>query len=451
MAATLLLMVCISLPAHALNAQRQRLPMNGYGGIYQDNSQMLGQFNWNVQVGLDYTKKPLNVSLISSGAQVDNIVDYFLTQDTSIAFGVADWLDVAVAFQSNIPSKVEPFGSTTSTTRADFGDVLISAKFLLMDPVEQKYGIGLALIPFVTLPTGNSGRYLGANTLTGGFKLVGEHYFGRTNVYMTLGADFFERENFLNMVAANEFLFGFGAQHPLSVKHDLLIMGEFDGSTTFRKFMHQQVTSPVEMNGGLRKYWLNRHLGATVSVGAGLDSGYGAPQIRAMGVLSWFSSGVKDRDDDSILDPGDYCPTQIMDPEHPGPKPGCPDPKVIVKIVGDRILILRPINFETGSATITTDSTVVVDQIAALLKNSPELKKILVEGHTDNVGGAAYNLNLSSVRAKAIVAALVARGVEANRFESRGWGLSKPLTTNAMEYGRAKNRRVEFHIIEFAK
>lgn len=449
--ATVFLIIFSSIPTHALNAQRQRLPMNGYGGLFQDNSQMLGQYNWNVQVGLDYTKKPLHVSLISSGAQVDNIVDYFLTQDTSVAFGITDWLDVAVAFQSNLPSKVEPFGSTTATTQSNFGDVLLSTKFLLMDPVEQKYGIGVALIPFVTFPTGNSGRYLGANTLTGGFKLVGERYFGRTNVYMTLGADFFERENFLNMVAANSFLFGFGAQHPLSVKHDFLIMGEVDGSTTFRKFMHQQVTSPVEMNGGFRKYWFDRQLGVTVSVGAGLDSGYGAPEVRVMGALSWFSSGVKDRDEDRVEDPGDYCPTQIVDPEHPGSRPGCPDPKYIVKVVGDRILILRPINFETGSAIITTDSTDVVDQIATLLKNSPELKKVLVEGHTDNVGGAAYNLNLSEARAKAVVAALVTRGVNTNRLESRGWGLGKPLTTNASESGRAKNRRVEFHIVEFAK
>ncbi len=468
-----LFILLASIPVHALDAQRQRLPMNGYGGLFQDNPQMLGQFNWNVQVGLDYTKKPLSVSLINSGATVDNVVDYFLTQDTSIAFGVTDWLDVAVAFQSNIPSRVEPFGSTTATTQADFGDILISTKFLLMDAVEQKYGIGLALVPFVTLPAGNEGRYLGANSLTGGFKLVGERYFGRTNVYMTLGADFFERETFLNMVAANEFFFGFGAQHPLSTQHDLLILGEVDGSTTFRKFMHEQVSSPVEMNGGLRKYWFNRHFATTVSAGAGLDSGYGAPQVRVMGVLSWFSSGVKDRDEDRVLDPGDYCPTQIaFNQPHSGaegeapaalpmegatrapiinPRPGCPDPKVIVKIVGDRILILRPINFETGSATITADSTTVVNQIATLLRNSPELKKILVEGHTDNVGGAAYNLNLSEARAKAVVAALVSLGIEANRLESRGWGLGKPLTTNASESGRAKNRRVEFHIIEFAK
>lgn len=445
--------------------------MNGNGGIFQDNTQMLGQYNWNVQLGIDYTRRPLEFSLISSGTTLDNIVDYFLTQDTSVAFGLADWLDVAIAVQSNIPSKVEPIGTTTPTTQADFGDVLISTKFLLMDAVEQKHGIGLAIIPFVTLPSGKGSRYFGADTMTGGFKVVGERYFGRTNVYMTVGADFFPNENFLNMTAASDFLFGIGAQHPLSTKHDVMIMGEFDGSTAFRKFMHQQVTSPVEMNGGLRKYWLNRALAATISAGAGLDSGYGAPQVRAMAALSWFSHGVKDRDEDRVTDPGDYCPTRIapmisgnsntpdlsivpvssMAPPLSITPPGCPDPNMVVKIVGDRILILRPINFDSGTATIIPDSMTVVDQIVQVLKGSPELKKILVEGHTDNIGGAAYNLNLSEARAKSVVTALVARGVAPNRLESRGWGLGKPLTNNLTNAAKAKNRRVEFHIIEFSK
>ncbi len=437
--------------AQALDVQLEHLSSNGYGGLYQDNTQMLGQYHWNVAIGFDYTKKPLEVSLISSGKSLDNVVNYFLTQDTVVALGLADWLDISVAVQSNLPSNVEPFGATVATTQADFGDLMVSAKFLLMDAVEQKYGLGLAIIPFATLPTGNSSRYIGNSEMTGGFKVVGERYFGRTDAYMTLGAQFRETENMLNLSVGSSFLFAFGAQHPISTRHDLHVLGEFDGSTVFKKFMHQQNSSPVEMNAGLRKYWLNRHVATTVSVGAGLDNGYGSPQFRAMGSLSFLSHPVKDRDDDHVADPSDYCPSQIADADYPGAKPGCPDPntRIIVKVVGDRILILQPINFESGSAKILAESTVVVDQVAVVLNKTPELQKILVEGHTDNVGGAALNQKLSDDRAKAVVNALVARGVAPSRLTSRGWGLSKPLTTNATEAGRAKNRRVEFHILEF--
>lgn len=440
----------VTVPAHALNVQLERLPMNGYGGLFQDNTQMLGQYNWNVAIGFDYTLRPLQFSLISGGTRLDNVVDYFVTQDTSIAFGLADWLDVGVAIQSNLPSKVEPVGTTAAATQANFGDLLVSAKLQLLDPVEEKYGLGLALIPFVTFPTGNDNRYIGNSGMTGGFKVVGERYFGRTDVYASLGARFRGTENLqINLSVGSEFLFAFGAQHPISTAHDLHILGEFDGSTTFNKFMHQENTSPVEMNVGLRKYWWNRHLAATVSVGTGIDSGYGSPLLRTMAGLSFLSSGVNDRDDDTVRDPEDYCPTRIMDPAHPGPKPGCPDPTIIVKVVGDRILILQPINFETGSTKILPESTGVVDQVAQVLNKTPQLQKVLVEGHTDNVGGAAYNQKLSDNRAKAVVDALVARGVAPSRLTSRGWGLSKPLTTNATEAGRAKNRRVEFHILEF--
>lgn len=466
-----LIILLFSSSSHALDVQFQRLPMNGYGGLFMDNTQMLGQSHWNVAVGMDYTLRPLQFSLISSGARLDNVVDYFLTQDTNVAFGLADWLDLNIAVQSNLPSKVEPVGSTAAGTEVNFGDLMIGSKFLLLDPVEERHGLGLALLPFVTFPTGKDSRFFGNDSLTSGFKVVGERYFGRTDVYLMVGAMFKSTENLqINLNVGSQFLFAVGAQHPLSARHDFIILGEFSGSTTFKKFMHQENTSPVEMNGGLRKYFLDRHLALTASVGTGIDSGYGAPRLRAMGNISFFTHAVDDRDDDLVHDPEDYCPTRIaatergMDtvdlsvvpvtgiaPPLAITPPGCPDPNVIVKVVGDRILILRPINFETGSATITPDSTVVLDQIATLLKKSPELQKILVEGHTDTVGGAALNQTLSNTRAQAVVDALVVRGIAPGRLSAKGWGLSKPLTTNATESGRAKNRRVEFHILEFSK
>ncbi|PIR20693.1 MAG: hypothetical protein COV45_03840 [Deltaproteobacteria bacterium CG11_big_fil_rev_8_21_14_0_20_47_16] len=448
-AVTLFGLLMIASPAKALDVQLQRLPMNGYGGLFMDNTQMLGQYHWNVAVGFDYTLRPLQMSLISTGGRLDNVVDYFVTQDTNIAFGIADWLDVNVAFQSNTPSKVEPVGATTATTEANFGDLMISTKFQLLDPVEERYGLGLVVIPFVTFPTGDDSRYFGNDGMTGGFKVVGERYFGRTDVYAMMGALFKSTENLqINLNVGSNFLFAIGAQHPISTHHDFIILGEFSGSTTFNKFMHQENTSPVEMNGGLRKYWFNRAIAATVSVGTGIDSGYGAPRVRTMANLSYFSHPANDRDDDTIHDPEDYCPTQFMDTENPGARPGCPNINRVVKIVGDRILIFRPINFETGSSVITGDSMMVIDQIAALIQQSPELKKVLVEGHTDNVGGEKLNQQLSEERAKAVVDSLVTRGVSANRLTSRGWGMSKPLTSNSTEDGRAKNRRVEFHILE---
>ena len=100
------------------------------------------------------------------------------------------------------------------------------------------------------------------------------------------------------------------------------------------------------------------------------------------------------------------------------------------------------INFDTGKATIKPESLSVIDQVAEMLKESPELK-LGVEGHTDNVGGAAANKSLSESRARAVADALAAKGIDAKRLTTAGWGLEQPLADNATEEGRAKNRRVE--------
>lgn len=100
------------------------------------------------------------------------------------------------------------------------------------------------------------------------------------------------------------------------------------------------------------------------------------------------------------------------------------------------------INFETGKADIKPESDAVIDQIVELMLEDDSLN-LSIEGHTDNVGSAAFNKTLSENRAKAVMNAIIAKGIPKARLSAKGWGQEKPIGDNKTEEGRAKNRRVE--------
>jgi OmpA-OmpF porin, OOP family len=100
------------------------------------------------------------------------------------------------------------------------------------------------------------------------------------------------------------------------------------------------------------------------------------------------------------------------------------------------------INFESGKSVIKPESQSIVDQIAEMLKTDASIK-ISIEGHTDNVGTAAANQTLSQNRAKAVMDAIIAKGIDKTRLSSKGWGQNKPVADNGTEEGKAWNRRVE--------
>jgi OOP family OmpA-OmpF porin len=100
------------------------------------------------------------------------------------------------------------------------------------------------------------------------------------------------------------------------------------------------------------------------------------------------------------------------------------------------------INFDSGKSTIKPESRPIINQIVEMMKANPGLK-IGVEGHTDNVGNPKSNKTLSDERAKSVVAAIVAQGIDAKRLSAAGYGQDKPVADNKTEEGRAKNRRVE--------
>ena len=111
-------------------------------------------------------------------------------------------------------------------------------------------------------------------------------------------------------------------------------------------------------------------------------------------------------------------------------------------------VVLRNIFFEFNSAKLDTlKSAVELQNLYNLLKQNPEVK-ILITGHTDNIGSEEYNRQLSLDRAKAIYDYLVRHGIDESRLQYQGLGASHPVDTNATAEGRSRNRRVEFVILK---
>lgn len=104
------------------------------------------------------------------------------------------------------------------------------------------------------------------------------------------------------------------------------------------------------------------------------------------------------------------------------------------------------IYFDTASARIRPESTSALDQMLALIRHYPKARWVIA-GHTDNQGGAAYNMNLSLARAQSVVAWLATHGVAANRLIAKGYGLTRPVGDNSTAAGRALNRRVEVSLV----
>ena len=156
--------------------------------------------------------------------------------------------------------------------------------------------------------------------------------------------------------------------------------------------------------------------------------------------------GCPDRDGDGIPDNVDKCPDQ------PGPPQlqGCPPPEEEEPVVleSERIRINNQILFEFGSAKIDPRSYPLLDEVAKVLREHPDVGPVLIEGHTDNVGSRPYNLDLSKRRAKAVEDYLGSKEIEKKRLRSDGFGFDRPVAPNDTPMNRAKNRRTEFKLVE---
>ncbi|HWN68512.1 MAG TPA: OmpA family protein [Haliangium sp.] len=150
-----------------------------------------------------------------------------------------------------------------------------------------------------------------------------------------------------------------------------------------------------------------------------------------------------DRDSDTVVDRLDNCPDQAGEPK----KQGCPTDQG-VRIGDGKLELLDNVHFATNQDRILPRSLPLLRNAARVLAGHPEITRVRVEGHTDDRGDDTKNLDLSQRRAQAVVAFLIEQGIAADRLEAQGFGETKPIVPNTTAPNRAKNRRVELHIVD---
>lgn len=369
------------------------------------------------------------------------------------------------------------------------GDLRLGAKVPVLDAARTPLGLGLAFLLDVRLPTGDRQAFTSDGTMAVPSAIV-SRTFGPTRVDAQVGYAIRGSGQYAQLVVRDGLTYGAGASVDLPrlrfVPRWKAIAELTGGWPRGDDLATDRYRAPLSARAGLRAFF-TRTLGFELGAGTGLGAaGYGRESWRVFaGVRFWpdgsprpeggpgIRGGLADRDGDGVPDADDACPDQPGSPEldgcpdtdgdgipdredrcptKPGPasNDGCPigDDEPLVEIQTERLSLKDAIQFDTGKDSIRPESFKVLNEIAAVLGAHAELGKVRVEGHTDNVGSARYNKDLSDRRARAVVLYLSGRGVARERLVPQGFGLERPVADNRTALGRAKNRRVEFTIVE---
>jgi outer membrane protein OmpA-like peptidoglycan-associated protein len=155
--------------------------------------------------------------------------------------------------------------------------------------------------------------------------------------------------------------------------------------------------------------------------------------------------GCPDRDQDRIIDKIDQCPDQPENYNQFEDANGCPDvrPPDIDKMDG----VIKGIYFDVDKDSIKPRSKPVLDRAVAVLKKHPSTRWN-IQGHTDSDGTREHNVDLSQRRAESVRKYLVDHGIDSSRLVPQGFGPDAPIDTNATAKGKARNRRIEFRLLD---
>lgn len=380
-------------------------------------SKTLGTMGFAVGLSGDYSLNSLELKN-NAGTKLQNVIQKQVGMYLGSALGITPWLDVGVGV-AGVPYHqfVEPV-TLAGENDAHFGDIMVNLKARIID--SEKAGIGLALVPFITFPTGSDGHFVGEGTITGGGKLVvdSKRIGDKVSFAVNAGAQIRDDIQLSPGTASMGDQFLYGAAVNVEVAKPVQLIAELNGSTPFNNFLNDH-NNNLEIDGAVRFLpGENRNLQITAGGGFGLMQQAGVPDYRI------FTSVA-------LRFPKEKAEAAHIAQAEP---------------VKEIVISTSDVHFAFNKAVIRATSYPLLDKIFNDIQSRSEVQSVRVEGHTDNIGSDTYNQKLSVKRANSIRTFLINKGYEANKIVAVGMGESNPIDDNTTRNGRAHNRRVEFHL-----
>lgn len=347
-------------------------------------SQGLKQWQFNFGTMFDYAHRPLKAQI---GALIRfNIIESLYIEHFYGAVGFTDWLEMSLSIpmvwhtsETNPDTLVGPTGHT------DIGDFQLEFKGRILD--NKNYPVGLAIAPFVTMPSGNENLFLGEDGFTGGGRVIVDGNVLRDRLFLVFNFGGVIRKKFNSYgVFLDDFLI-IGGGAAVKIIEGLHISGEFEVQTPFSDAFSKKDSTPMDFRGGI-KYKI-RGTGLTVGAGGGggLNFGGGTPKFRAMALVNFVT----------------------------------PVPEEEVKPVIDYADIESRVNstyyFHSGAYGLTAEGVQNLTNVAALLRENPWITLVSVTGYTDTFGDKNFNMTLSRKRAKTVYDFLTDYGVSPSRLQ----------------------------------
>ncbi len=419
-------------------------------GFYltSQGSQTLGKGKFHGGMSFVFSQSSL-ILVNAAGNKVRDVIGKQFSAHAAVAVGVTDWLNLGALINFVPYQQFTGPATGISDNGARMGDIRIDAKFRLLDRAD--YPVGIAIVPFLTFPSGNGSHFTGEGQVTGGGELVIEskRIADRFSVTANVGGIIRDDQQLSSGTnIADQLTYAVGAN--FAVIPEVELIAEMRGWTQFDDFFGSQ-HRPMIARGAVRAFPIPE-VAITAGGGAAVLKGMGAPTYETFLTVAYTPAydhyepvppvACPDADSDGVCDLDDRCPAEAG----PSSNCGCP-PAPLIEIDEDANEIRnQKIHFDFNKSTIKENSYAILDTIAASLKARPDITHVRIIGHTDSIGSNQYNQKLSERRASAVRDYLHDKGVKPERMSHFGKGETEPIASNATAAGRAKNRRVQFDI-----